>query len=198
MIKQTIALAAGIVFSLNASAGYVQYNLDSNSSFIVENTADKSIAFYSINIGGKRFMFSGIYDYLYGQSSNFWGEIGPTNFSVYDRASEVYDSTATFNFAKSSTDGVYNFSGHFSQTIDPGYPREFAYALNPRSFSFSGTAALGPVNPQVAGDIVDYGAYYGSGMAHEVPVQNVPEPGSLALIAVGVLGAFGVARRRKV
>jgi len=195
MLKKLLLSATVAVMSIDASAtAFIQYNLSGGgvSGFFYQNADDKSIAGYSIYFDAPdahaHFGASGSYDYLGYQSSNFWGVAGPTNFSVHDRLTEVYESDLIFNFTQGATPGSYAFNARYTQVVDMGYP-SWGTPLHPLSVSFVGTVAGVPLHTEIDA--------YNDGIEHVIPFQNVPEPASIALFAVGALGAASVVRRRK-
>lgn len=199
MLKKLLLLAVCGVVSVNASAAYIKYTLSGEvTGTIVQNLDDKSIADYNLRAPSSifpQFFPSGGYANITSQESDFWGVTGPTNFTVYNRLSEVYVTKLRFDFDAVRTDGTYAFSAFYSQVPDPGYPSgPGIFPLHPYSTWLNGSAA---------GTLLtaDQSAYYlqgyPDGIQHIVPYQNVPEPASIALFCIGALGAASVLRRRK-
>jgi hypothetical protein len=197
MIKKIVALAATALFSLNASAGYVRYTFSGDlSGSFVQNDQDKSIIDYSFLAQGvARFEPSGNYGSLYDQRSSFFGEFGPTNFSAIDRRSGDSINRITVYFDGMYSDTPNNFSAYYSVNIGPDYPSGPNVApFKPKQGWLHGSVTETALSANELAFYEQYGYYY---VTYQVPVQNVPEPASLALLAIGAFGAVGVARRRK-
>lgn len=85
-MKKIFALAAGLLFSLSASAGYVGYKLDGlYSSYIIQHDDDRSIAMYDIRTPWGAYMPYDDRGYLKGNLMSAWNTFdgyGPTNFTA--------------------------------------------------------------------------------------------------------------------
>jgi hypothetical protein len=199
MLKKLLLVAACGLASVNASAAYIQYTLSGDvTGTFVQNLDDKSIADFRLNVPSSnfsQFFPSGPLANISAQGSDFWGVTGPTNFAVYNAISEVYITRLRFDFDPVSQDGTYGFSAFYSQVQDPGYPSgPGIFPLHPYSTWLHGSAA-GTV--LTADQAAYYLQGYPDGIQHVIPTQNVPEPASIALFAIGALGAASVVRRRK-
>lgn len=198
-VYQLFLLVAASLFSLTASAGYVQYNLTDTTGtslgYFVQHDTDQTIAYYDFLIG------SGInqvhfnpeigLDYLKVTSTIYKGQ-GPTNIGVFDQRTPDFDNGAyvyfldpnaiagpyqfTLDYVRTSTLQVSDGSGNLVQSIN-GYANESA------------------VDPSLAAAL-DANGGYGDGMGRMVPdyvgpkplpTGDVPEPGSLALIGIGAI-----------
>jgi hypothetical protein len=211
MIKKLLALTAGAVFSMNASAGYVQYDLSGPvSGFFVQHDDDQSIAYYNFSMSfgnGPGWEIGGYFSPKFGEgvdvntdATTYFRNNGPTNFTVYDDYGAPFPgyqwSTVHLDFARST-------KGDFTYTAT--YSGKFPYiGTNGWEFwNYSGQV-MGKATKAAPGYNFEYLDSYGGyepGVRQIIPTyigpNQVPEPASLALLAIGALGAAGAARRRK-
>ncbi len=199
MIKSLIALATGAFFSLNASAGYVKYDLQGPlSGSIVQHDTDKSIAYFNLDLTidgvGRPFRMNlspqqseGTTRITYATTS--FRDQGPTNFGIYsDFGADQYTNLGvTFSQA---FDGAFSYVANYTSSIffNEGF-RDFAG-------QHTGYAQIGVMNPQFAAELDENGGYYETLNGLIVPAF-VPEPGSMALLAIGAIGFLNIRRRRK-
>jgi hypothetical protein len=193
MLKKLITFTVAAGFSLSASAGYVQYNVNSGgaSGFFVQNTDTRAIAYFNLHSSapyGNQYMASGIFSNIVSAHSNFYHE-GPTSFQVYSYLNDAYYSTLNLSFAwNDAADGI-KVSGWESGSPLPGIP--FAQA-GFRYFE-GGTVTEVAVDP---GLLAALESGQTDGINNIIPTP-MPEPASIALMAAGGALLAGVRRRAK-
>lgn len=207
MIKKLAALAATALFSLNASAGYVQYKFTEGpngglSGYIVQDE-NQAIADFKFLLSDPStplwddFTFGAAFQWtnsegcicIVSATTNFRAN-GPTNFRIEDGFGADHFTTLDVNFSRAK-------GGAFSYTAT--YFADFYSNFPPVVYSgtVKGLATKGEVDPILEYELDNYPYYFGDRIIPTYITQrDVPEPTSIALLALGAAGLAGVCRRR--
>ncbi|SFU73552.1 PEP-CTERM sorting domain-containing protein [Pseudoduganella namucuonensis] len=203
-------LAAGLLsamFSLSAQAGFIQYDFSGVTfsdggqlnGYFVQNTANKAVAYFDLAVSGgsamhaAEFFPSGSMSNISAASTHFSGA-GPTNFSVFNNQDTILYKLA-LSFGSTSTAGTYRVFGSNSQSpqAEPAW-----------MYGEPGSRTI--VSGQVTEGVILQGllAYLEAGDVPEIndiiPLyspepEQVPEPGSLALLMLGAAGMLAARRK---
>jgi hypothetical protein len=200
MYKKFLAFIAGASLSMSASATitYTQYDFygPDITGWFVQRDDTNAIANYRIQVHGQ-YVSATFYPFPHESSivsanNNHIGGNGPTSFTLFDVLNEVYTETLRVNFES----GSMGYSAYYEQWVNPGYSGPNYDTHHTVVVSFAGVTK-GTVNPMMALEMNSYGGYI-DGINQIVTTHRVPEPATLGLFAIGVLGIAGVARRRKI
>lgn len=208
MIKKLVTFAAAALFSLNASAGYIQWNVESSalSGYIVQNEQDLSIAYFELNGERPNEILYTFAPYM-GYSDIAWVKAqrnnkGPSNFEIANEDTEGLSFHIRLNFSGTGDPDTYRFRSFFKfEQVWSPFP-DGEYTLPTVTHRAQGKVTRGEVNPQLASQLDYYleatdGERYDDLLHHVVPELNVvPEPTSIALFALGAVGLAGIRRRK--
>ncbi|MGX4644299.1 PEP-CTERM sorting domain-containing protein [Massilia sp. SYSU DXS3249] len=201
MFKKVLAVIVTALACNSASAGFIQYDVDARFSdgtsldgFFVQDTNDKAIAYYELFANGSEaapatwYSPSGLFANILSAHRNFY-HAGPTSFTLFSDLSDAYYATLELSFRMGANGGVHVAGSE--RTTPYSYAAEWGAEPSWRRI-VGGNVTLGEID---AGLLASLEAGENGGLEHIVPTP-MPEPGSLALLAIGILGAAGMRRRR--
>lgn len=201
MIKKFLALAAASLFSVNASAGVIEYHLDGEvNGYMIMDDATRAVLMYALYDHDKSFTMQYTWETdhrsaIISATTSFKG-MGPTNLLMTDEWIGADLRLGRLLFSEDDA-GV---AGTFDYVLDvyhgPARDSDWPAWMTAHSTGY-GQATQFAVGKTLA-DLVDPDPYLvpiNKVIPYYDPV-NVPEPASLALLAAGALGIAGVRRRK--
>jgi hypothetical protein len=192
MLNKLVAFAFAAGFSLPASAGYVQYNVNTNglSGFFVQDADTKAIAYYNLQsfvAYGNQYFASGTFSNIISAQSNFYHG-GPTSFQAYSHLGS-YDSTLNLSFSWNAAADAIVVGGWEFGSPAAGVP----FAQPGFRYFQGGTVTEVAIDP---GLLAALESGQTDGINNIIPTP-MPEPASIALMAAGGALLAGLRRRAK-